>query len=92
MLAKPEMQGAEQHNATTLAPLGQANILYREKNSHTAMLDFGMTKESDSGLVALSPDGSAGEVEGVVVLEDRIGLLGKSLEIGLKDIEGGGGD
>ena len=56
------------------------------------MLDFGMTKESDSGLVALSPDGSAGEVEGVVVLEDRVGLLGESLEIGLKDIDGSGGD
>lgn len=89
MLAKPEMQGAEQHNATTLALLGQANILYREKNSHTAMLDFGMTKESDSGLVALAPNGSTGKVEGVVVLEYRVGLLGKSLKVGLKNIRKG---
>lgn len=51
------------------------------------MLDFGMTKESDSGLVALAPDGSTGKVEGIVVLEYRVGLLGKSLKVGLKDIE-----
>ena len=50
------------------------------------MLDFGMTKESDSGLVALAPDGSTGKVEGVAVLEHRVGLLGKRLKVGLKDV------
>lgn len=49
------------------------------------MLDFGMTKESDSSLVALAPDGSTGKVEGIVVLEYRVGLLGESLKFGLKD-------
>lgn len=64
--------------------------IYKSKeNSHTAMLDFGMTKESDSGLVALAPNGSTGKVKGVVVLEYRVGLLGKSLKVGLKNIRKG---
>ena len=53
------------------------------------MLDFDMTKESDSGLVALAPDRSTGEVEGIVVLEYRVGLLGKRLKVGLKGIRKG---
>lgn len=73
----------------TLNCIGTRNIYLSKENSHTAMLDFGMTKESDSGLVALAPDGSTGKVEGVVVLEYRVGLLGKSLKVGLKDIRKG---
>lgn len=58
------------------------------ENSHTAVLDLGMAEESDSGLVALAPDGGAGEVKGVVVLEYRIGLFSESLEVGLCFNEG----
>ena len=47
-----------------------------------------MAEESDSGLVALAPDGGAGEVKGVVVLEYRIGLFSESLEVGLCFNEG----
>ena len=50
---------------------------------HTAVLDLGVAEKPNGGLIALSPDGGAGEVEGVVVLEHGVGLCGEGLKIGL---------
>lgn len=47
------------------------------------MLDLGLAEEADGGLVALAPEVLVGEVEGIVELDGRVGLLGDGLEIGL---------
>ena len=96
VLAKPEAHKVDKvHRGMRVSPTLIAseqdirNINISKENSHTAMLDFGMTKESDSGLVALAPNGSTGKVKGVVVLEYRVGLLGKNLKVGLKKMRKG---
>ena len=64
------------------------------KHSHTAMLDLGLAKEADGGLVALAPEVLVGQVEGIVELDGRVGLLGDGLEVGLgcrKGTGSGGG-
>ena len=55
----------------------------KELDLHTAVLDLGVAEEPNGGLIALSPDGGAGEVEGVVVLEHWVGLCSEGLKIGL---------
>ena len=60
-------------------------------HSHTTMLDLGLAKEADGGLVALAPEVLVGQVEGIVELDGRIGLLGDGLEVGLGCREGRGG-
>ena len=61
------------------------------QHSHTAMLDLGLAEESDGGLVALTPEVLVGQVEGIVELDGRVGLLGDGLEVGLGCREGRGG-
>ena len=55
------------------------------------MLDLGLAKESDGGLVALTPEVLVGQVEGIVELDGGVGLLGDGLEVGLGCREGRGG-
>ena len=57
------------------------------------MLDLGLAEESDGGFVALTPEVLVGQVEGIVELDGRVGLLGDGLEVGLGCREGrsGGG-
>lgn len=57
------------------------------------MLDLGLAEEADGGLVALTPEVLVRQVEGIVELDGRVGLLGDGLEIGLGCREGqsGGG-
>ena len=60
-------------------------------HSHATVLDFGLAEEADGGLVALSPEVLVGQVEGVVELHLRVGLLGNGLQVGLGGRELGGG-
>ena len=67
-----------------------ANVIYLH-HSHATVLDFGLAEEADGGLVALPPEVLVGQVEGIVELHRRVGLLGNGLQVGLGGRELGGG-
>jgi len=47
------------------------------------VLDFSMTKESNSGFIGVSPEFSLGKVKRIVESNYRVAFLGKSLKISL---------
>jgi len=63
--------------------VGLDDVANEGGHGNTAVLDLGVAEEANGGLIALSPDGGAGEVEGVVVLEYWVGLFGEGLKVGL---------
>mmetsp|Transcript_13970 Transcript_13970/g.39761 ORF Transcript_13970/g.39761 Transcript_13970/m.39761 type:complete len:302 (-) Transcript_13970:268-1173(-) len=60
------------------------------RHGNASVLDLGLSQESDGGLVAFSPDGGGGELQRIVVLQHRVGLLGDLLEVLHGAIEAGG--
>ena len=70
-------------STSLLSPHSNFFFFPEKQDSHTAMLDLGLAKEADGGLVALTPEVLVGQVEGIVKLDGRVGLLGDGLEVGL---------
>jgi hypothetical protein len=80
LLGIEKRQNCEQ---TQLAP-----ILYC---THLTYLDLGLAKEADGGLVSESVEIGFSEVQRIIELDNRVGLLGKSLQVSLGGTDRGGG-
>eukprot|EP01083_Nonionella_stella_P219957 787424_1 len=61
--------------------VGLDDVSYEGGHGDAAVLDFGVTEEGDGVVVGVSPDGGGGELEGIVELQHRVGLLGDALKV-----------
>mmetsp|Transcript_34976 Transcript_34976/g.73384 ORF Transcript_34976/g.73384 Transcript_34976/m.73384 type:complete len:136 (+) Transcript_34976:2363-2770(+) len=67
------------------------NSLYRTKKNNlqtkTNSLDFGVSEESDSGIVSLFPEVPGRKTKRIVVLDGRVQVAGQCLQIGLRRLQ-----
>mmetsp|Transcript_16187 Transcript_16187/g.25260 ORF Transcript_16187/g.25260 Transcript_16187/m.25260 type:complete len:257 (-) Transcript_16187:29-799(-) len=74
--------------------VGLDNVPNEGSHGNTSVLDLGLTKEANGGLVTLSPEVSIGKAHGVEVVDDGVALGSDGLEVGLgllHDNAGAGG-
>jgi hypothetical protein len=64
----------------------ESKLTNESSHSNTSVLDLSMAKESNGSLVGLSPDGGGSKLEGIVVLENRVGLLSNSYKVILSSL------
>ena len=55
----------------------------KSKHGNTSMLDFRMAQKSNSGFVALAPEVSISQFEGIVEFNKGVQVSGKGFKIGL---------
>ena len=71
------------HGPRELDSVGVDNVSDEGGHGDTAVLDLGMTEETDGGLVGGSPELGLGEVQGIVELDNRVGRGGDGLKVSL---------
>ena len=92
-----EVRGRVGITSKSLGPredeVGLDNVSNEGEHSNTSVLDLSVTEESDGSLVTDAVEVIVGKVDGVVELDDRVELLGQSLEgsLGLTELSLGGG-
>jgi len=75
------------HGPWEFEAVGMCDVTNEGEHSYTSVLDFSVTKETNGGFVALSPEFGVGEVQRIVESNNRVKLLGKNLKVGLSTKE-----
>ena len=70
--------------------VGVNNVTHKSEHSNTSMLHLRLAKESDGGLIALTPEFLIGERQRVEEWDDRVELLGEVTKIGFGLLKGNG--
>mmetsp|Transcript_2468 Transcript_2468/g.5536 ORF Transcript_2468/g.5536 Transcript_2468/m.5536 type:complete len:275 (-) Transcript_2468:531-1355(-) len=67
--------------------VGVDNVSNEGKHGNTSVLDFGVSEESDSGIVSLFPEVPGRKTKRIVVLDGRVQVAGQCLQIGLRRLQ-----
>jgi len=82
VVSRREWSSIQHHRPRPLDAVGVDKISDESEHGNTSVLDLGVTQETNSLFVGLSPELSFGQVQRIIESDNRVQLLGQISEIG----------